>query len=311
LGSLLLQLQKYALDPTIRASDLLRNALVVAKKLHLTEFESWMEREIDGYPTDGEFPLYRWLTGRVMALNPVQGTWLPIIFKDGDSAAARRSRRPVMQSIAELESLVAGGRGDTVFMMDYSHEHQLHVMKTTGFASPPMFHVSISELVRVLDAVRNGILRWALKLEADGVLGDEATFSDKEIAAASGHSYVTNFFGPQHFHGPVGAVQNASAANAQVRLSAGTTASDLDTLFRTLREAVAGVPEAPRMEVIELVDAIEDENRKPSPSPTKIRAYFDAAKSTLLKVGEDVAARVLAELVVKLIGAGGTGAPKV
>ena len=114
-----------------------------------------------------------------MAFNPVQGTWLPIIFKDGDGAAARRSRRPVTQSIAELESLVAGGQADTVFMMDYSHEHQLHVMKATGFPSPPMFHISISELVRVLDAVRNGILRWALKLEEDGVSGAEGTFSNQ------------------------------------------------------------------------------------------------------------------------------------
>ena len=46
----------------------------------------------------------------------------------------------------------------------------------------------------IIDAVRNIVLDWALKLEGDGILGDEISFSDKEKQkAANVHYTIKNF----------------------------------------------------------------------------------------------------------------------
>lgn len=48
MASVVIELQREALDRSIPASDLLRKALVVARKLSLPEFQSWIDRELNG-----------------------------------------------------------------------------------------------------------------------------------------------------------------------------------------------------------------------------------------------------------------------
>jgi len=43
---------------------------------------------------------------------------------------------------------------------------------------------SIAQIAAVFDAVRNRILDWTLKLEAEGILGEGMTFTQKEKEAA-------------------------------------------------------------------------------------------------------------------------------
>jgi AbiTii-like protein len=60
----------------------------------------------------------------------------------------------------------------------------------------------------VLDAVRTEILKWGLKLEKDGILGEGMTFSKDEQQKASEIHYTT------HIHGNVGNVaQNSEHVN--------------------------------------------------------------------------------------------------
>jgi len=47
--SLVLELQKEALDQRVSVSHLLRKALVVVRKLKLSEFQNWIEIELNGY----------------------------------------------------------------------------------------------------------------------------------------------------------------------------------------------------------------------------------------------------------------------
>ena len=46
--SVILELQRDAFDQSICVSDLLRKALVVARKLSLKDFGRWAERELHG-----------------------------------------------------------------------------------------------------------------------------------------------------------------------------------------------------------------------------------------------------------------------
>jgi hypothetical protein len=53
------QLQLYATNSNVPTSDLLRKALMVARKLNLTTFEEWITKELHGYPEADPLPSYR------------------------------------------------------------------------------------------------------------------------------------------------------------------------------------------------------------------------------------------------------------
>jgi hypothetical protein len=47
MSSVIVELQREALDRNVHVSDLLRKALVVARNLALTEFQRWIELELN------------------------------------------------------------------------------------------------------------------------------------------------------------------------------------------------------------------------------------------------------------------------
>ncbi len=57
--SLVLQLQRDAMEPNTRVSDLLRKSLVVASKLEIADFGRWAQQELNGYIGQKEAPPYR------------------------------------------------------------------------------------------------------------------------------------------------------------------------------------------------------------------------------------------------------------
>ena len=101
--SLVLELQREAMDPQARLSDILRKAVVVATKLGIDEFKSWAESELKGYGRDTGIPSYRKVHGEMKAHNPYHG-WIPVIVQDAE-LANMISNRDIGQPISELEAL--------------------------------------------------------------------------------------------------------------------------------------------------------------------------------------------------------------
>ncbi len=79
--SIVLELQRDALNREVPISDLLRKAFVVAKKLKITEFENWVTHELNGYENAEDIPKYRQVNGKVQVWNLYHG-WQPVIFQD-------------------------------------------------------------------------------------------------------------------------------------------------------------------------------------------------------------------------------------
>ena len=73
--SLVLALQQDALDEDVSTVALLRNALVVAKKLDVGEIDEWLSNELNGYAEGKEIPEYRYLHGELKVFNPYRG-WM-------------------------------------------------------------------------------------------------------------------------------------------------------------------------------------------------------------------------------------------
>ena len=64
--SLVDELQTDAVNRTVRVSDLLRKALLVASKLDIPGVPEWINKELSGYEPHDTIPAYREVRGRVM-----------------------------------------------------------------------------------------------------------------------------------------------------------------------------------------------------------------------------------------------------
>ena len=56
MGGIVLELQRDALTPEVDVITLLRKALLISKKLSLVDFESWINKELNGYSDDDQVP---------------------------------------------------------------------------------------------------------------------------------------------------------------------------------------------------------------------------------------------------------------
>ena len=217
MSSVIIELQREALDQDIPVSDLLRKALVVARKLKLSEFQEWIENELNGYK--GKVPEYRMATGKIRGWNPYNG-WIPLMFEDPREGETL-SRRATGQSIAELEDLVRQGSKSSTLHMPYPQEIQRRLSKGFGYETEVSLFVGRSSIVKVIDAVRNIILNWALKLEEEGILGEGLSFSDNEKAVAvQSPQNINNFYGsvqnPQIAQGNEQAIQVSSTFQVDI-----------------------------------------------------------------------------------------------
>jgi AbiTii len=232
MSSLVLQLQAECLDSNVAVSDVLRKALVVARKLSLTDALTWVEKELSGYKSGDAPPPYRILTGLIRAWNPYQG-WVPVVFED-TREAKHFSQCFVGQAVGELEALLKHGEG--TLQLPFDPDAERHMM--AGFDIPvnTTRHLDRSSVKGVIDAVRNLLLVWSLQLEKDGVLGEGLTFSAREKEVASHANYTINY--------------NASVGNSQIqqgspRASQSITVApmDLNALGEFIHLLNAHVPE--------------------------------------------------------------------
>ena len=204
MSSVIVELQREALDQNVSVSELLRKALVVARKLKLAELKKWIENELNGYKE--EVPDYRIVSGQIRGWNPYNG-WIPLIFEDPKKADAL-SKRSCGQSIAEIEDLLRGE--NSTLHMPYPQHIQRKLSKGFGYETEVSLFVGRGAIVRIADAVRNVVLNWALELEEQGILGEGLSFSEKEKEAATSTSQnINNFYGP--VHGPQIAQGNQQA----------------------------------------------------------------------------------------------------
>ena len=194
MSGLVLELQRDALNKNVNVSDLLRKAMVVSKKLGINEMEEWINRELVGYPGDSsEIPLYREITGRVMAYNPYHG-WQPLHFANPE-LGDHLSKRKISQAVGQLDAIVNNDKSRELHVPFPNHiKNQL--MDLIEIPLEVTLLVADSELHKILEGVRNEILNWTLDLETRGIVGDGMRFSREEKQAASQITYqVTNNIG--------------------------------------------------------------------------------------------------------------------
>jgi hypothetical protein len=224
--SVVLELQQLASDSEKNIIDLLRKALLVATKLNLVEFKPWVQNELNGYK-GGELPAYRQIHAQVKGKNPYHGL-IPIGFPDKEMEWTYSSV-PIRDSVSALYDLIENRQSTDVLHMQMPFEAQRMVSQLleSPFQNIEVYWVlQRSQIVEILDAIRNTILEWSLKLESEGIFGDGISFSEDEKQKASLSTviqHVENF----NFQGVLGSVTDS---NLTQNLQMTVQKNDLDGL---------------------------------------------------------------------------------
>ncbi len=208
--SLVEEIQAGALDREMPVIDLLRRVKLAAAKLKLSDTQEWVERELYGYADveDTEIPAYRVASDSLMHFTPYHGT-RPA---HGDPVSiAAISLHWFREPVGALESLLtlSGDRVVVSINIDVAK-----MLAANGFNGNYSIHFSKNVVVSIADAVRNLILDWAIKLEAEGILGEGVSFTmeEKERAAQTASNIQINNYG--HFHqGDTHGHQNRTTVN--------------------------------------------------------------------------------------------------
>jgi hypothetical protein len=287
---LVLQLQEDVLDKGVSLADLLRKAKVVATKLDLAEFGSWVDRELNGYGTGETIPEYRKVKGAPKFNDSYHG-WQPIQFGDSHDIHDFFSTRYIGQPIGSLEDVVRR-KSDGTLIVPYTSKVEHQLQKAIGETLPVALHMDSSSAVAILDAARNNVLEWSLRLEKAGILGEGLRFSQNERQQARTITYNINNVGV------LGDVSGSAVVSPQQMAS--ETTIDLRDLRRVLDEIELHVKTSrPGVEsqVKNCLDQMKQELENSEPDQSQIQVTLDSLKT----ICEGTAGNLLASGILGLI----------
>ncbi|HBC7113558.1 TPA: abortive phage resistance protein [Raoultella ornithinolytica] len=202
-NSSVVKLQALASDMSNDIQTVLLRAKLIASKLDLHDFTTWLNSEINGYEIWSSIPEYRRGNGQLSALHRHEG-WVPFSFGDLTAESIKKvTEYRLGQSISALQQYVNEGEGIQIPMPVRTKEHLLG----KGSADIDLFwDVTKGKISQVLITVRHKILDWSIELGKKGILGDDLIFTQEEKNLAPMTVNNTNIF-----HG---VVNNAGAIGA-------------------------------------------------------------------------------------------------
>ncbi|MCE4051882.1 AbiTii domain-containing protein [Bacillus sp. Au-Bac7] len=259
--SLVLELQAAVWDSDEKVTNLLRKALVVAKKLEIKDFENWILSEMHGYKDNpSSIPAYREVKGRVRAFNRYHG-WQNVYFgsiEDEHIASIRK----LSQSVVQLEDLYLG-EGDLTTKVPLELVDDIY----NEYGVEPLLVFPKSGILQIIESVKSTILDWALKLEKDGILGEGMTFSKEEKEKAAQQSYTTiihNMYNSQLQQGSI---------NSEQTLSVGVNISEVKELLDLVLSHISkmNLSSENNTEIQNEITTIESELQETDPKPGVIK----------------------------------------
>jgi hypothetical protein len=273
--SIVIELQKDALNPDVPVTVLLRKAFLIAKKLKIVDLEEWIGKELNGYDPEDDHPNYRIVTGTPKAWNPLMRSWIPVRMSNPEETRAI-STRPCDMAVAEVEELVKDTDKGSVLGMPYPPALEADLMNGAELPFVPNLIISYTSLTGILNGVRNIILDWAIKLGEEGVLGvgpEGLAFTPQDKEKASNISYNLHFYG---------SVQDTQIqAGTQGSVQTHTVTHDIDKVREFVTDATAYQDQLPfnphqKSEFENRIKAIEAQLALPEP---KIEVITEALKS--------------------------------
>ena len=223
--SLVFELQQELYNSNSRATNILRMAYIISRKLKVDDFEKWIHLELNGYIGQVTIPEYRKVYGQVVAWNPYH-SWKYIVFEQR-SIQDQISNKEIIQSIPELEDLIQkSGEGLSIPLPD-------ELSKYISYKTKISLSIDSSQLIAIIEKVKNILLEWSLKLEEDGIIGENMSFNNDEIKNAQSINYtVNNFYENINNSQIINSSTDSSINNSNISLE------KLEELITTIKENI-------------------------------------------------------------------------
>ncbi len=290
MSGLVLDLQKELLNSNCNVLDALRKAHLIASKLKLNEFDKWIQSELNGYSeSQDEIPEYRQVTGSIKALNPSRG-WIPVFF-DNSEYEKNLCTTKLDVSIGDIIELYESSETNH-FTMRYNADISkiLNSGTSAPFSTNYNLYVSTHLLKSIIEKVKNCLLEWTLKLESEGISGENMTFnSDEALSARAIPQQINNYYGT---------VVNGDVSKSQVVSGNENTISfsyeKADELIESIKSSIEtdDITEEDKENANELVNEIAEKisNKK---SPKIIKVALSTLKDFLISTGANVTAAII------------------
>ncbi len=301
MGSLIGELQRKVFDKALPTSEALRFALLVARKLKLTDFSKWIDAELNGYAGDSEIPTYRHLPSRIQGLNHIRREWQPI-------AMQGYSSHPVGQSIGELENLLEHTRsegGHLIVPLPEAEKNQI----IKGLYSPSMppakiaLFISSAAVYSIIDKVKTLILDWALKLEEAGVTGNNMNFSEQEKKSVKNSPIVNNYHSENQVIVQSGHQLQIQQSGQESTLSINNQLLDKSELLEIIEEVKNQITSLPlssdqKEEIESEIETLKAQIKSPKPKKPIIQSALISLRAIFENcVGEVAATAILVKLL--------------
>ena len=290
MSSLVLDLQQEVMKSDCDILSALRKAHLIAAKLKLTEFDTWIQRELNGYIDceNKDIPDYRNIFGELKGWNPYRG-WLPVVFQN-EEIESMICRRKLPDSISNIIELYKSS--ENLIKLSYPADMNTFINKScTGFY-PTNFVLEISShlLKSIVDRVGNCLLEWTIKLESDGILGEEMRFNQEETIMAKNVPQQINYYYGNVVVGDVKESQLVSGNNNTISFHY----DQVENLIRQIKDAVEKDPlsKEDRESADELIAEVEAKIASKK-NPAVIKAALAGLKDFLIGAGANVAGALI------------------
>lgn len=283
MSKVVIELQKNIIDNNLDVVSILRKAKLISSKLNLTEFNNWIEKELNGYNEYSEIPDYRTVVGEIKAKNPCYGL-IPVMMPS--SLASELSTRKLYQSISEIQNL---SETNEHIVVNLPTEVSDILCQNTGVNFPCYFIFGAHNLLRIIDNVKDKILEWCLKLEKDGILGENFEFNDTEIEKAKNVSQLINYYGPV-INGNVSGTQISTGDNNNNEFAS----NDFSELINEIKNSLEKekIDEQSKAEAFEILKDI-NESIKQNKKKSFVRTMLAGLKDFLINTGAAVTASLI------------------
>lgn len=296
MSSLVLDLQQEVLKPDCDILNALRRAHLIATKLKLSEFDSWIMCELNGYDDNQEnVPDYRKVTGQLKAWNPRHG-WIPVVipYPEIEKAICIREMGNSISDILELRNT----SGDTI-LMNYSGEAEktINSICTAPFPTNFTLHISKHLLKSIIDKVGNCLLEWTIRLEAEGILGEDMRFSQEETNMAKEiPQQINNYYGTV-VNGDVSQSQVVSGDHNSIAFNYGQASA----LMKKVRDSIGQeqLSDEDRESAMELISEAETKIAAQK-KPGIIQAALSGLRDFLVAGGANVTAALVVQYLQTL-----------
>lgn len=283
MSKLVIELQKNIIENKTDTISILRKAKLIATKLNLVDFKQWIDYELNGYEKYDDIPEYRNIIGEVKAKNPYHGL-IPVLMPS--DIAEKLNTRKLYNPISELIDLSTSNQPITIA---FPSELSESLCANVSVSFPCYLVIPKNAIIQIIESVKNYLLEWCLKLENDGILGEDFEFNELEKEKARIIPQQINYYGPV-VTGNVNNSQLISGDNNTNDFTSSYSELLIDEIKKSLNnEAISNKDKYDALDILEDIDMSIKSNKKTS----VIKSALNGLKDFLINVGANVTAAII------------------